>query len=162
VAVDEDQPCTPRYMAPGQFQSQAGNTQQEVQAGLQSGTPLAAVRAGRQLRSKSKSALPNVDELLIGGHLASRRTAAAPTPCALDHRKRRAPRGRDAVLGPNGLRYPNMNYMSWAPSRGLALWLRGRRGECRVRTTFPTTKITPAACNLLLSAVHDVVKQRRR
>jgi hypothetical protein len=30
--------------------------------------------------------------------------------------------------------------MSWAPSRGLALWLRGLRGGCSVRTTFPTTK----------------------
>jgi hypothetical protein len=38
--------------------------------------------------------------------------------------------------------------MSWAPSRGLALWPRGLRGGCSVRTTFPTTKITPAACHL--------------
>jgi hypothetical protein len=35
------------------------------------------------------------------------------------------------------------------PARGLALWLRGLRGGggCSVRTTFPTTKITPAACH---------------
>jgi hypothetical protein len=29
--------------------------------------------------------------------------------------------------------------MSWAPSRGLMLWLRGIRGGCSVRTTFSTT-----------------------
>jgi hypothetical protein len=42
--------------------------------------------------------------------------------------------------------------MSWAPSRGLALWLRGLRGGCGVRTAFPTTKIAPAACH---DPLHD-------
>ena len=37
--------------------------------------------------------------------------------------------------------------MSWAPSRGLALWLRGLRGWCSVSTTSPATKTTPAACH---------------
>jgi hypothetical protein len=36
---------------------------------------------------------------------------------------------------------------SGAPSRGLTSWLRGLRGGCSVRTTFPTTKTTPAACH---------------
>jgi hypothetical protein len=41
------------------------------------------------------------------------------------------------------LRPPNCStsQMSWAPFRGLALWLRGLMGRCSVRTTFPTTKI---------------------
>jgi hypothetical protein len=33
------------------------------------------------------------------------------------------------------------------PGRGLTLWLKGLRGGCSVRTAFPTTKVTLAACH---------------
>jgi hypothetical protein len=37
--------------------------------------------------------------------------------------------------------------ISGGPSRGLTSWLRGLRDGCSVRTTSPTTKVTPAACH---------------
>jgi hypothetical protein len=55
--------------------------------------------------------------------------------------------GLAMLIKPEPVSCPVQPYMYWAPSWGLTLRLRGHRGGCSVRSTFPTTKTTPAACH---------------